>query len=92
MNLENEIVNMVSIFVEYFVRTTLQLDVPGITLSSDDFDNITAVLLLIEELVSEATNDQQEEIKHAICEISDIAKAASVLLEHMNDEGTYMCD
>lgn len=85
-----EIVNMVSVFTEYFVKLMIRLDLPGGKLFSAEFDNIAAVLLLIEELILESSESQQDEIKHVICDIADVAKAASLLLEHLNDQGTTL--
>ena len=87
---EKQIVAMASNFTEYFVKLMLRLDIPGGMLSSAEFDNVAAVLLLIEELISESSEREKEDIKYAICGISDIAKSATLLMEHLDDQGTYI--
>ena len=86
---EKQTVSMVSEFTEYFIRVMLQLDAPKGMLSSAEFDNVAAVLLLIEELILESCDNEKKEIKHTLCGTSDVAKSASLLMEHLNDEGIY---
>ena len=79
---------MTSSFMEYFAKYTAHLDSAAKgTLTSAHFSNITAALLLTEELMSECDESQQNEMKHAISAVPGIASAASLILEHINDEG-----
>lgn len=66
-----------------------QLDSPkkNRQLTIGEFDNVAASLQLIEALLSGSNNQLQKEIQNVIASIPGVARASSVLVEHLHDDG-----
>ena len=85
---EDTLSSLIIIFTENFVKYITLLDSPeSKQLTANEFNNITASLLLLEELLFKSNDIEQEKIKSIIIKYPDIAKAASILIEHLHDEG-----
>ena len=86
---ENELPYLISVLMEYFVKHTVPLDSPKNSrqLTVAEFDNIAASLQLTETLLSGCDNQMQKEIQNVITSIPNVAKASSVLIEHLHDDG-----
>ena len=74
--------------MEYFIKHMMQLDSPknNRQLTVGEFDNIAACLQLTETLLSGCTI--QKEIQNVITSIPGIARASSLLIKHLHDDGT----
>ena len=86
---ENGLPYLVSVLMEYFVKHMVPLDSPKNSrkLTVGEFDNIAASLLLTETLISGCDNQMQKEIQDVVTSNPDVAKASSVLIEHLRDDG-----
>lgn len=81
---------IVDFFAKFLVKILSCLETEEAVYSSD-FDNCAASLLIMEQLIIEANEEQTEEIKRNLVQMPQLAKSASLLLTHMHDEGTYIC-
>lgn len=88
-SIENEIMNLMSFFGSTIVKMMAQLDSPKGELTASQFDDVMALLLLIEQLHGAVHSNEnlQKQLNHALSQIPEFAKSSSLLLEHMNDKG-----
>jgi len=77
--------------MDYFVNHITPLDSPkkNQLLTINEFDNIAASLQLVDVLLSDCNNQIQKEIETAITSTPGVARASSILIEHLHDDGTY---
>ena len=77
--------------MEYFIKHMMQLDSPknkpknNQQLTVGEFDNTAACLQLTETLLSGCT--MQKEIQNVIINIPGVARASSLLIKHLHDDG-----
>ena len=79
------VVELVDFLAKCLVTLLARLE--ELPLSSADFDNCSACLFLIEQLKLEAN---EEEMMRIFSQVPGFARSATLLLEHMSDEGTYL--
>ena len=80
---------IVDFFAKFLVKIISCLETEEAVFSSD-FDNCAASLLIMEQLMIEANEEQTEEVKKNLVQMPQFAKWASLLLTHMHDEGMYV--
>lgn len=73
------------------MRHILQLDSPANQqLTVHEFDNVAASLQLTEALLSWCSDQIQKQIQDVIISIPGVARASSVLIEHLHDDGNLI--
>lgn len=87
--MENGVPGLVPILMEYFVKHITELDSPrkNQRLTIGEFDNIAVSLQLTDALLSGCSDQTENEIQNLITNIPGVARASSVLIEHLHDNG-----
>ena len=84
----NVLCELASILTKYFVESLTSLDSSEKSqLTVSEFDNVAASLLLIEVMLSASSNRMLKEIQNVISMTPRVAKASSLLMEHLYDDG-----
>ena len=87
---DDELPSLVAILTEYFAKNMERLD--SQKLSGDEYDNIAVCLQLVETLLSGSNDDccVQEKILNVIISTDGVARASSLLVEHLHDDGNIL--
>ena len=85
---DDQLLNLVAILTQYYVKTIEHLD--SQKLSDEEYDNIAVCLQLVETLLLESSDEchVQEKILNVIVSTAGVARASSLLVEHILDDGT----
>ena len=70
------------------MKHLIQLDSPtNQQLTAGEFDNVAASLQLTEAMLSGCSDQIQKQIQNVIVSTPGVARASSVLVEHLHDDG-----